>query len=880
MALFWWLFQFEEWVWVPVAFYVWHSIAAVMIVSQFWSFANHSLDPRQAKRLFAFIGAGAGLGGGIGGLYASAAADALGTHNLLLVSAAIQVGIAILIYITVRVHQTDEARVAGAAGMAKLEAARGGFDAIRASRHLMLISALMLCTVAVANIVNLQFLWAKSEVEDALDQTTSDFGIVYSITSFFGFFFHMFFTARIHRGLGIGVAMRMLPVYLGFATVGLMITANLFADPNTLFLMAAALLIGEKGLRYSLDQATRELLFLPVPSKARFKAKSYIDVFIQRFAKGVGAIFVLIGGRFLGMSIVQVGIFSLGIIAVWLGVTVALRSSFVRSFRDGLRARSVDTQVPIDLSDTTSLEVMVQSLGSPDPRQVLNGLEMLTYHGKEHLVPPLLLYHESPEVKIRTLEILLKADRADAAPLVERLLGDEDHEVRTRAMQSLAALHSENFCELMVPRLGDADLRVRAAAISSVVNHGTDEEVAEASTSLVQLAADASVEARRAAASAVAKVDEPTFQEVLVQLLYDQDTSVAARAIEATRARVRRGGGNPMFPPILVSLMRDRRLKHEAREALVAYGEAVIPQLVHFMNDPQEQMWVRRAVPKTVARIGGQAAAEALLDNLGSSDQFLRRKVIEALASLRSSEPDLALPAERIAEEIQQEARRYFLNLTDMVSVAGTGGITYEAPTISWQPKVPALVQRLIADRTQYNLEIIFGMLALLHSPRDIRAAYQALTNNDAGLKAHALEYLDNTLSGDVHRAVFAVINDEPLEEKIKIAHGTFDLSVQPGNDVLRRLVIASVTDEEEAHWLGAAAVYAIYVDKIEELYPQIEDTAGRTDASLAQETAAWGQRTPRSGHRVGGCHARRSDRDRHRGRRRDMREGTNSWSL
>ncbi|MFN2441753.1 MAG: hypothetical protein ABR517_03625, partial [Thermoanaerobaculia bacterium] len=36
MALFWWLFEFP-WRWVPFAFYVWISIAIVMLVSQFWS---------------------------------------------------------------------------------------------------------------------------------------------------------------------------------------------------------------------------------------------------------------------------------------------------------------------------------------------------------------------------------------------------------------------------------------------------------------------------------------------------------------------------------------------------------------------------------------------------------------------------------------------------------------------------------------------------------------------------------------------------------------------------------------------------------------------------------------------------------------------------
>ena len=54
--------------WVAVTYYVFTAIVYGLLNSQFWLFANHLFDPRQAKRLFGFIGAGALLGG-IGDLY-------------------------------------------------------------------------------------------------------------------------------------------------------------------------------------------------------------------------------------------------------------------------------------------------------------------------------------------------------------------------------------------------------------------------------------------------------------------------------------------------------------------------------------------------------------------------------------------------------------------------------------------------------------------------------------------------------------------------------------------------------------------------------------------------------------------------------------------
>ena len=63
----------------------------------------------------------------------------------------------------------------------------------------------------------------------------------------------------------------------------------------------------------------------------------------------------------------------------------------------------------------------------------------------------------------------------------------------------------------------------------------------------------------------------------------------------------------------LISLLENRRLKADAREALVAFGESVIPILVHFMNDPGESILVRRALPMTLARIDAPGTVEALV---------------------------------------------------------------------------------------------------------------------------------------------------------------------------------------------------------------------------------------------------------------------------
>jgi hypothetical protein len=62
LVLFWFLFR-QDMEWVSAAFYVLGLMLGILTISQFWTLANDIYEPRQAKRLFGFIGGGASLGG-------------------------------------------------------------------------------------------------------------------------------------------------------------------------------------------------------------------------------------------------------------------------------------------------------------------------------------------------------------------------------------------------------------------------------------------------------------------------------------------------------------------------------------------------------------------------------------------------------------------------------------------------------------------------------------------------------------------------------------------------------------------------------------------------------------------------------------------------
>src|SRR5215475_5687337 len=82
---------------IGLAFYLWLGIFNVLVVSNFWSFANDLYTEEQGKRLFAIIGIGASLGAIIGAFVPHVLHSALGVYQLMLVAAG-GLGVSIVLY--------------------------------------------------------------------------------------------------------------------------------------------------------------------------------------------------------------------------------------------------------------------------------------------------------------------------------------------------------------------------------------------------------------------------------------------------------------------------------------------------------------------------------------------------------------------------------------------------------------------------------------------------------------------------------------------------------------------------------------------------------------------------------------------------------------
>lgn len=805
--------------WVSAAFYFWGLLLGIFLISQFWTLANDVYDPRQAKRLFGFIGGGASLGGSAGAGLTVWLAQPLGTDNLLLISAgclAFSTGLSWFL--------TRQMDVAGGPAIAvDREEQVGGKEALRLlreSRPLRLIALIIGFAAMGAVILEQQLNMATESFVDGQDAITSFLANITLYISLIAFFVQIWLTGRIHRLLGVGFALLVLPVSL--AVTSLLIVAF------PVVWIAALARVQDSSLRYTLDKTSREILFLPLPPDLKHKAKPFVDVAVDRLmGKGLASLLLLLVLKVFHFEWYQLSYLSLAMVGLWIAMAVAAKREYIAGFRRRLSRGDVTAdEAALFVADLSAVEVLVRELASPDEQRVINAIDLLEQLDKRAFVTPLLLQHASPTVRARTLRMVgaapPEADE-DWHRAIESCLADDHPEVRVAALAALAAVERPAAGDDLRAHLTDPDPHIVALAAQALAKSNRSEDVDASEQALTRLIDDGQMPiARVAAARAAGDSVHPRLRRLLVPLLFDANEDVAKAAIAGARRLTEQ---DVIFLPILVSLLAHRRLKQAARVALASYGPDGLPALGHFLRDPGEAPWTRRHLPATIAQIPCQESVDLLVSVLDDADGFVRYKALAALAELHREWPDLHIdpkPFEKHAFDEAARANRYWRAYGELF-----GGNT--------QPET--LLTIALRQKVRRGVGRIYDLLELIYPWQEIAAVRWTLGHGDAPARTAAVEYLDNLLNMGGRRRLMPLIEDVEFDRQSVPRAGTVEST------------LAGLLEDEDPIIVAVAAV-EVAARNVWVLTPLLEDLALRDDPGLghASGAAAWALASRRSG--------------------------------
>ena len=303
---------------VAVAFYVFVDIFSVVLVEQLWSLANTVNTTESGRKYYGFVAMAGPIGGMLGGKLAAVliARTALHTEDLLLVSAAMLTMLFLLnlwmFRLGVYSEQSHSARNVDVSGWKDLVA----------NRYLRLIAILLLISQIVESLVDFQFSKAIEAAYSDTDARTAYQGDFYAVLNAVAIGVNLFVTPLVHQYLGVLSGLLVQPLLVTLASVAYMSAPMLRS--------AAVLKIADRGMSYSINRASKEILYIPIDPVRTYQAKAWIDMFGYRLFKVIGSVLILMLTQWfvLGLSAAHLGYFVLAACVAWILVVFALNPEY------------------------------------------------------------------------------------------------------------------------------------------------------------------------------------------------------------------------------------------------------------------------------------------------------------------------------------------------------------------------------------------------------------------------------------------------------------------------------------------------------------------------------------------------------------------------
>ncbi len=729
-----WTVAGQPWSWVFHALYVWSGVLASLVVVRFWTVLGSRFTLTQAKRIFAVVASGS-VAGAIVGSGAARLLTAVVTERHLVLAA----GLVFLVAARAPAWMGEEPAARRPRSSPVDDLARVA-RTIWGGPYLRRVAAMVLLATVTFTLVDFVF---KSTADRlvAPERLGEFFSSVYLVLNLLSLLVQVVGVAWLLRYIGVTTAVAVVPAILVVSTVGFAVGGGL---------ALALLLKGADGtLRHSLYRTGTELLFLPLSERLRTDVKGVIDVLGQRGGQALASILILMVLSTTASESVFAAIACLTA-AAWLALATGLREHYLNMFRETLDQDGLDLgpPSPFPALDVASLEALLATLNSPDERRVVTALGLLQEQGKTGVIPALLLYHPSPAVVVRTLEVLSVGRRDDVISLARGLLAHADRGVRVAALRLLSSLQPER--PLLESSAESDDPLVSTTALVALM--GCDWlDAARGAPRLLELVGSGDAEVQIAVARAIQTHPAAAAETVLKHLLELEDVTVLRESVQA--ARLMR---SPILLDPLLALLGRRSVRDEARRALATFGPVGLARMVEALEDPSVPHVIRRHLPGAMAMVGSVQVPEALLRHLAREpDGMIRFKILRALGRWRKEQPHLPLDTGLLGEALQQALKTGYQLMDWRHALAQAAAARPE-----WATEIHEVLVALLRDKEDHALERIFRLLNLQTGSEEFPRLYRGLHSPRSASRAGSRELLQHLVLPPVRRHLLVLVDD------------------------------------------------------------------------------------------------------------------------
>jgi AAA family ATP:ADP antiporter len=372
---------------IGIAFYIWIGIFNVMILAQFWGFANDLYTNEEGERLFPIVQVGAAVGGIVGAATVGRMIEPLGLYLPMLLAGALLVlsllltswgdrrerlrteaAVPLKLSTATSPAATGEFRMdtgefknlrealkealereASGEVLGKevpdkpvepeIESGSGAFALVMGTKYLLMIAILIL----MLNWVNtngenlLKFLVTAAAETRIAEGASGGLDVKEWSGAFYARFYfwvnvatlvtQLFLVSRIIKYFGVHVAIMILPV-IALGAYGLIAALPVLS-------YARWAKTAENSTDYSLQSTVQQALFLPTTREQKYKAKQVTDAFSKRLGDTLAALTVFVSVTFLGTSIRFFAVLNIVLVLIWLAVAYRIGREYRELVRTG-----------------------------------------------------------------------------------------------------------------------------------------------------------------------------------------------------------------------------------------------------------------------------------------------------------------------------------------------------------------------------------------------------------------------------------------------------------------------------------------------------------------------------------------------------------------
>jgi len=296
------------------AFYIFGDLWSTVWIATFWAFLNEISTAEQSQRLYGFIGLGGLLGGMAGSALVGGLVERYSSRPLILVCA---VFMGVIWWLTAYSHSLAKQPVSAMRYRpqrtrlepVKSSSALEGARMVLKSKYLMAIVGILALYEFCSQILDFQFSTVLVANLSHLRNVQAYLGKLYLVTNILSLVVQVVLTSYLLRRFGPRAGLIVLPLVMALSS------GAFWVEPS--LIIGSLLIVSDNSLNYSINQTSRETLYVPTSSDAQYKARAFTNMFVQRLAKGFAILtsgtFIWIGIRWLSPLTIMTTLFWLSV---------------------------------------------------------------------------------------------------------------------------------------------------------------------------------------------------------------------------------------------------------------------------------------------------------------------------------------------------------------------------------------------------------------------------------------------------------------------------------------------------------------------------------------------------------------------------------------